>query len=97
MRRRTSTRAAAGLALAAVVLATTIPAGCARPDRSSYRPRSVDFYVEGGPSWYGGSGFSGVGGGPKLDSGDVRVGVSVHFDFTYADEWVKAKPDEAPE
>lgn len=41
------------------------------------RPRGIDFYSEGGRSDYGP--------GNKFD--DYRIGVNIHFDITYDDEY----------
>jgi hypothetical protein len=48
-------------------------AGCAFPGVESFRPRTLEIYVEEGKS--------------RLYGSDSRVGVSLGFEFTYPDEW----------
>lgn len=63
------------------VLTAALLTACAVPTGESLRPRGVDVWASGGSSNYEDR-FSGRG-----RSDQWEVGVNVHFDITYADEW----------
>ena len=64
----------------AVILLVAL-CGCAIPTSDSMRPRGVDLYGSGGRSQDYTPGY------PRSESDDWRVGINVHFDVTYADEY----------
>ncbi len=61
--------------------------GCTLPSSESLRPRGVDLSVDGGQSEYHDRGRQ----GGRGTSDDWRVGMSVHWDITYDDEYEEAE------
>ncbi len=64
-----------------LILIMAFGVGCTLPSSESFRPRGVDVYVEGSQSKSRDRDFG------SGSSRDWRVGVNVHWDVTYDDEY----------